>query len=658
MAMVKNNLKTLRHFLTFLPVFVLFLCPSSFASEVSAVQIQLLSPQPSSNIEIDDVIIVFSVLQDMEKVTLEGVKLYLDEVDVSASIQLNQGIISFLPLDIKLGAHSVKLQITDTLGKSIKPVLFSFNVVPSTVKYKSTRTTPIIRFSGQNSMTYQVNDVTGPGASARQEPTSSNSLNITASGNYEGINYEATAVISSESSFDMQPSDTYSVKIYTDWGGVIAGDNFPSYSSIVMASSRVRGASAYAQFQTEIGTIKVDAVYGESLKQIESTQTPARNMQALNASYNYNNKLKINAVYLKSDDEEGDGFAVGTDYLGNSVVGTALEYSPSYDFNMQVNWAKSDTSDLRTGESADVEAPGTAFIGNDSALDASMTANIGGFYSLNAKYSIAGLNFKSFGNPWKSVDVQSINATNTLKLFENKFTLTGGVSLNNDNLSDNKATTTTITTYSGSGNVSLGMNMPMITGTYSFNTTKSEDTDLSGLSADRESTQWSATASEMLSISNFSISLRGNYGQNDQEDLLHPSSSLNSLNYGGSASLTLPNYSSLSTTYRFSENTFPALDAVTSTETLTLELSYPLIPDVLTARGHYQIDQQGNNLGTVDNEKNSWEINCMWDITSFQRLEATYSYAEYKNLLNPLSSNYKANSINLSYTIMFDDFSY
>jgi hypothetical protein len=325
---------------------------------------------------------------------------------------------------------------------------------------------------------------------------------------------------------------------------------------------------------------------------------------------------------------------------------------------MQVNWAKSDTSDLRTGESADVDAPGKAFIGNDSALDASMSANVGSFYSLNAKYSIAGLNFKSFGNPWKSVDVQSINATNTLKFFENKFTLTAGVTLNNDNLSDNKATTTTITTYNGSGSLSLGMNMPMLTGTYSFNTTKSEDTGLSGLSADRESTQWSASASEMLSISDFSVSLRGNYGKNDQEDMLNPSSSLNSLNYGGSASVTLPNYSSLSTSYRFSENTFPALDTSTSTETLTFELSYPLIANVLTARGLYQIDKQSNNLSTVDNKKNSWEINCMWDITSFQRLEATYSYAEYKDSLNPLSSDYQANSINLSYTIMFDDFSY
>jgi hypothetical protein len=654
MAMIKTNLKTLICLLAFLPVFVFFPGSSSFGAEVSTVQIQLLSPQPSSNVEIDDVIIVFSILQDMEKITLQGVKLYLDDVDVSASLQLNQGIISFLPLDIKLGAHSVKLQITDTLGKNIKPVLFSFNVVPSTVKYKSTRTAPIIRFSGQNSMTYQVNDVTGPGASARQEPTSSNSLNITAAGNYEGINYEATAVVSSESSFDMQPSDTFAVKIYTDWGGVTAGDNFPAYSSLVMTGSRVRGASAYAELQTDIGTVKVDAVYGQALKQIESQQTPARNMQALNAAYNYNNKLKINAVYLKSDDDQSDGLAIGTDYLGNSVVGAALEYSPSYDFN----WAKSATNDLRTGESADVDAPGKAFIGNDSALDASMSANIGSFYSLNAKYSIAGLNYKSFGNPWKSVDIQSINASNTLKLFENKFTLTGGVSINNDNLSDNKATTTTITTYNSSGSLSMGMNLPMITGTYSFNTTRSEDRSLSSLSADKETTQWSAIASEMLTISNFSISLRGNYGQNDQEDLLHPSSSMNVLNYGGSLSLTLPNSSSLSATYRLSENSFPAIDTVTSTDTLTFELSYPLIVDVLTARGLYQIDKQSNNLSTIDNEKNSWEINCMWDITSYQRLEATYSFAEYKDLLNPLSSNYKANSINLSYTIMFDDFSY
>lgn len=655
---MKKNFKNFGCRLAYVSLFVILLCPGVFGAGNSTVQVQLLSPQPNSNVEIDDVIIVFSILQDMESVDLEGIKLFLDDVNVSASVQLNQGIISFLPLDIKLGAHSVKLQITDTLGKNVNPVLFSFNVIPSTVKYKSERTTPIIRFSGQNSMTYQVNDVTGPGATARQEPTSSNSLNITTTGTYEGINYEATAVVSSESGFDQQPSDTFAVKIYTDWGGVTAGDNFPFYSSIAMTGNRVRGAAAYAQMETDIGTVKLDAVYGQALKRIDAQQTPERTMQALNASYNYDNKLKISALYMKADDEDADGMALGTDYLGNTVLGAALEYAPSYDFNVQLNWAKSDTEDLQTGETADVDAPEEAFIGNDSALDASFTANLGGFYNVNAKYSITGLNFKSFGNPWKSVDVESINATNTIRLFENKFTLSGGITINNDNLSDNKATTTTVTIYNGNSTVSLGQNLPTFTGTFMYNTTISEDRDLAGLSTDRNSTQWSASVSEMVSISNYSVSLRGNYGENNQEDLLHPTSSMDVLNYGGSFSLTLPNYSSLSAAYRYSENSFPELDTVTNTDTITFELTYPIIENTLTARGLYQIDNQSNNLATVDNEKNSWEISCMWDITSYQRLEATYSYAEYKDLLNPLVSNYKANSINLSYTIMFDDFSY
>jgi hypothetical protein len=656
--MMKKNLKRFGCWFTYLPLFIILLGPGILGAGASTVQIQLLSPQPNANVEIDDIIIVFSILQDMERVELEGIKLYLDDIDVSASVQLNQGIVSFLPLDIKLGTHSVKLQITDTLGKNINPVLFSFNIIPSTVKYKSERTTPIIRFSGQNSMTYQVNDVTGPGASARQEPTSSNSLNITTTGTYEGINYEATAVVSSESSFDQQPSDTFAVKIYTDWGGITAGDNFPFYSNIAMTGNRVRGASAYAQMDTEIGTVKLDAVYGQALKRIEAQQTPERTMQALNASYNYDNKLKINALYMKADDEDADGIALGTDYYGNTVMGAALEYSPSYDFNVQVNWAKSDTEDLQTGETADVDAPEDTFIGNDSALDASFNANLGGFYNITAKYSITGLNFKSFGNPWKSVDVQTINAANTIRLFENKFTLSGGISINNDNLSDNKATTTTVTTYNGNGTVSLGMNFPTFTGTYMYNTTRSEDRELAGLSSDRKTNQWSATVTEMITISNYSLSLRGNYGENNQEDILHPTSSMDVLNYGGSFSLSLPNYSSLSAAYRYSENSFPELDTVTNTDTITFELTYPVIENVLTAKGLYQIDRQSNNLATVDNEKDSWEISCTWDITSYQRLEAMYSFAEYKDLLNPLVSNYKANSINLSYTIMFDDFSY
>ncbi len=109
----------------YLTGFLLFLCFSLITASgiaQSTVKVQLLSPQPNSNVEIDDVILVFSVLQDMEKVKLSGITIELDGIDVSPSVQFNQGVISYLPLDIKLGAHSATLKITDTSGKLIKPV--------------------------------------------------------------------------------------------------------------------------------------------------------------------------------------------------------------------------------------------------------------------------------------------------------------------------------------------------------------------------------------------------------------------------------------------------------------------------------------------------------------------------------------------------------
>ncbi len=636
---------------------VLAVCATTALAN-SNVKVQLLSPQPNSNVEIDDVIIVFSVLQDMEKVELSGITLELDGIDVSPSVQLNQGIISFLPVDIKLGSHTVLMKIVDTTSKTIKPVTFSFNVVPSTVKIKTRRTTPIIRFSGSNTMSYQANDTTGPGASARQEPSSSNSLSLTATGSYKGINYEGTANISSESDFDRQPSDTYSFKVYTEWGGMVAGDNFPSFSQIAMTGNRVRGASVYAELDSNIGKVRVDGVYGVAMKRIEASSTPERIMQAVNASYNMDEKFKINLLYMNAKDTLDDIALAGADYQENTVFGAALEYTPSYDLNVKVEYAQSDTVDLQTDKSAEVEVTGDAFIGNNAALDSSVSANLGGFYSLNAEYSITGVNFKSFGNPWMRTDIQKLSATNTFRFFANKLTVSATVSAENDNLSEQLATTTTTTSYSGYSTLALGTSLPTLTANYMLNKTQSEDTSLTDLSADRETVNWSATVSEMLQISSYSMTLRANYGENNSSDLINPLYDMDSKNYGGGVNLTLPNYATLGTNYSISENIYSSTNSSTTTDTFTVNASYPLIEQILTLTGSYTYNKQTNSEATVDTEKNALSFSISWTINQFQRLYASYNNVKYDNLLSPDTSNYTSNSFSLNYSIMFDGFSY
>ena len=79
----------------YLSGFLLFLCFSLITASgiaQSTVKVQLLSPQPNSNVEIDDVILVFSVLQDMEKVKLSGIIIKLDGIDVIPVSNLSQAI--------------------------------------------------------------------------------------------------------------------------------------------------------------------------------------------------------------------------------------------------------------------------------------------------------------------------------------------------------------------------------------------------------------------------------------------------------------------------------------------------------------------------------------------------------------------------------------
>jgi hypothetical protein len=120
----------------------------------------------------------------------------------------------------------------------------------------------------------------------------------------------------------------------------------------------------------------------------------------------------------------------------------------------------------------------------------------------------------------------------------------------------------------------------------------------------------------------------------------------------------LPNYASVGATYRISESTSYSTNSTTTTDTLSFQISYPLIENILNISGSYQFDKQDDTLDTIQNEKDALGFTVTWTINDFQQLYGSYNYIQYNNLMNPEYSNYESNSFSLTYTITFDGLSY
>jgi len=223
----------------------------------SAVQILLLSPEPGSVVEPDELVIAFSIPLDVQHPEKLQYKLYISGVDISRLLKRDDHLISFTPKSIRSGLHNVEFKVFDSMGNLLGQKAFSFRVTskPSSGKGFSSRTSLFMDERYQN-IANSVKNYYRAGLRYRAS--------------YKKVDFGGHVLLSSEEAADRQPVNHYQAYFVFNFNAnnniyLKGGDFTNNFDPFSFWGKRIRGVDAgfhstYFDF---------DYSYGQSYRAVE-----------------------------------------------------------------------------------------------------------------------------------------------------------------------------------------------------------------------------------------------------------------------------------------------------------------------------------------------------------------------------------------------------
>ncbi|NOZ60949.1 MAG: hypothetical protein GXO74_04655 [Calditrichaeota bacterium] len=439
----------------------------------AGLEVVILSPEPETSVASDDIVIAASVLGNTDTLNTKATTITVDGVDLTASAEISEYVVSVLPGRLSPGAHQVVLQLKDKQGKNLEPVSWRFYVMKKREEQA---------FVGEKKKAYSGNFY----AEYRDEKVIDSTLttsNIGGSirGAYGSLRFRGNVFITSRDKPEFQPRNRFFFEAGTKWIGVKLGDTSPRWNELMLWGRRVRGVEAYLRFgffnfefamgQTNrkvegIGYSDIfDPVPGNPYKFINPATgdtivsttgvyhygTYAQNLIAFRPSFGKgeNFQFGINLVKVKDDinsvhnsTQPKDNIVVGPDLL-IAFDKHRIELKASAAFSLLAN-------DISTGSISKAEFDTTIseipfdpadyekyFVLNTSlipidpskmtslAYQTSFRFNYFG-HNITAIYKSIGSEYNSLANSFLRKDVRGFSLYDRIRLFKNQFYLNLG----------------------------------------------------------------------------------------------------------------------------------------------------------------------------------------------------------------------------------------
>lgn len=213
----------------------------------------ILSPEPDSRVNDDEVVIALSFLTEIDK---KSVQVFLDDKNVTANAEITNFMVSYVPKSIAPGGHRVKLTFKNAEGQAFDPIEWNFQV--STMERFQEQKKEKLPISGRLFF------------DAKSEKYSNQSLSTingggNFSGKYGGIHYNGSVFVTSREQSDQQPRNRYLLDVGTSWIGVRLGDTNPRFNDLILWGKRVRGIEAYLK----LGFFNIEFVQGETNRAVK-----------------------------------------------------------------------------------------------------------------------------------------------------------------------------------------------------------------------------------------------------------------------------------------------------------------------------------------------------------------------------------------------------
>jgi len=467
-------------------------------------QVVFLSPEPSSIMAPEDVMVSVSLYRADSTVARRSTRVLVDGADVTASAVFSDDIIVFIPsntgMTLAPGTHTVSVRLFDRSGRPAGTSSISFTVPGEIAKR--------ISDAGGRKFTY---DATFMAETRREEVGSVaewyNRAGVQFRGNYGDLRVTSNLFVTSDEKQYRQPQNRYFIGGELPWIKLGLGDTYPDFPSLILYGNRVRGINS----SLRLGYFNVDVAYGSTMRAIDGRElarlpvdslklaqqrypfasyaqidsstwgiynygTYSRSLFAVRPSFGSGETWQLGFTWLSSKDDMGsirygirpqENIVLGTDFIAKfddgrvQISGQAAFSAYNSDVSSgNFTDAYIDTvypNDAETIKNVrDILSPFITVNDNLRPLSLSKPATAAGELgvgltyfdnSFRFTYLYRGNDYNSFGQAFLRTDIQGFNVMDRMRLMQSQLFATIGFERLQDNTADTKAATTVFTNF-------------------------------------------------------------------------------------------------------------------------------------------------------------------------------------------------------------------
>jgi hypothetical protein len=348
--------------------------------DVKDLEVRFLSPEPGETLTAEDLAVAISLMYVSDIVDKRRTRIYLDGADVTSEALLSDDVLLYSPKNfdkpLNFGAHSIRIELKDTLGNVYYTKQENFNLSTATALEEQKS---LLQYTGNAQAEFRNEKVDSA-------TTKYVRADVHLGGSYKDFLFSGDMHLTNEEKSYLQPQDRFLATFQeSNYAKVQIGDAYPQFPSLIVSGKRVRGITG----SVTLGFFNLDVSYGKTDRAIEGTiirdtmytdsslaaahpseaiplgglqyrlfnsGTYARNFLAIRPSFGSGENFQFGLTYMKSKDDIGS-IAYGTYPKENLVAGADLLLA--FD-NQKVRWASQaalslENNDISPGSYTDEE---------------------------------------------------------------------------------------------------------------------------------------------------------------------------------------------------------------------------------------------------------------------------------------------------------------
>ncbi len=227
-------------------------------------EVRFLSPEPGETVAAEDLLVAISFFYASNAIDRKATTILFDGANVTSKAVWSDDVLLFSPqnagLPLNLGAHFIRIELRDTTGKPYHAVeeSFSLSTAAALAEQKAR-----LQSAGNASVEYRDEDLSsGQTTYLRGDARIDNT--------YRSIGFGGSIHLDNQEKPSLQPQNRYLIYGQTDFLRLQYGDAFPTFPSLILSGTRVRGISG----NLALGFFNLDVTYGQTVRKIEGTLAP------------------------------------------------------------------------------------------------------------------------------------------------------------------------------------------------------------------------------------------------------------------------------------------------------------------------------------------------------------------------------------------------